>query len=233
MPIKAVIFDLDGTITSYNLEYKVIRAEARGYLLKMGVPASVLEINESIFDMLKKTDLFMKNAGKSEKTIQQIRKEVFRIAEKHELEAAALTNILPGAVDTLKALKSTGLKLALCTVNSQKTANYILKRFILSEYFDATVTREEVNYVKPHPSHLEAALKSLEVEMSETVVVGDSVCDMQAARELNTFAIGLTTGVSTKEQLMNAGAHYVITTIIDLPTLIKCINKEDIEKTDV
>jgi len=227
VPIKAVIFDLDGTLTSFNLDYKLVRAEVRGYLLKMGVPASVLKVNENIFDMLKKTELFMKNSNKTENIINQIRKEALSITEKHELEAATTTNLLPGAYDTLKMLKSTGLKIALCTINSQKTTNYILKRFKLTEFFDATIPRESVVDVKPHPDHLEAALKVLEIAPSETLVVGDSVSDMQGAKELNVLAVGLTTGVSIKEQLMNAGANYIITSITDLPVLIDCINKKE------
>lgn len=226
MPIKAVIFDLDGTITSFNLDYKEARAEVRGYLLKMGVPASVIGVNENIFEMLKKTELFMRNSGKTESVIEGIRKEALGIAEKYELEAASSTNLLPGTIDTLKNLRTSNLKMALCTLNSQKTTNYILNRFKLTEYFDVTVPRETTNSVKPHPEHLEIALKSLGIPTDETVVIGDSASDMKVAKELNILAIGLTTGVSTREQLSREGANYVITSITDLPTLIERINKE-------
>lgn len=231
MPIKAVVFDLDGTITSFNLDYKVVRAEVRGHLLKMGVPASVLNVNETVFEMLKKTELFMKNSGKTDSAKERIRKEVFSIAEKYELEAATSTNLLPGVIDTLKALRIAGLKIALCTLNSQKTTNYILTRFKLTEYFDTTVPRDNVISVKPHPEHLETALNALSISATETMVIGDSVSDIKVAKELNALAVGLTTGVSTQEQLAREGANYVITSITDLPILIECINKEDQEQT--
>ena len=60
MPIKAVIFDLDGTIASFNLDYLTVRAEVRSYLMRNGLPASILATNESIFDMLKKAEIFLK-----------------------------------------------------------------------------------------------------------------------------------------------------------------------------
>ena len=225
MRVKAVIFDLDGTLASFNLDYKTVRAEVRGYLLNMGVPASVLSVNESIFEMLRKTDIFVKNSGKPQKVLEEIRNEALAIAEKYELEAAINTSLLPGVVETLKALKQKGLKIGLCTINGEKSTNYILKRFGIADFFDAVVPREKVNYVKPDPAHLEATLNALGVAAKDAMVVGDGSVDMRSAKELKAIAVGLPTGVSTIEQLMSNGANYIITSITDLPVLIEKINK--------
>ncbi len=231
MVIKAVIFDLDGTIAAFNLDYKTVRAEVRGYLLNSGVPASLITVNENIFEMLKKTELSMSNAGKSAEAVAEIRMKAMSIAEKYELEAAMGTSLLPGAVKTLKDLRKMGLKIALCTINSLISAEYIVKRYKLSEYFDAVVSRNQVAKFKPNPEHCNAALKTLGVFASETVVVGDSVTDMEAAVEIKATSVGLPTGVSTREQLVNQGANYIITSITDLPILIERIN--NIENVDV
>jgi HAD superfamily hydrolase (TIGR01509 family) len=222
--IKAVIFDLDGTIASFNLDYKAVRGEVRGYLLRMGVPASLLSANESIFEMLEKTEIFVKNSGKPE-TIKEIRKEALAIAEKYELEAARDTSLLPGANETLKTLKRMGLKIGLFTLSGDKSARYILQRFKLGDFFGVTVPRNKVNYVKPNPEHLEMALKVLGVAPEEAVVVGDSNVDMESAKELKAIAVGLPTGTSTIEQLTRHGANYIMTSITDLPVLIDKINK--------
>lgn len=225
MDVKAVVFDLDGTIVSFNLDYKALRGEVRGYLMRMGVPASVLSVKNSLFEMLKKTEIFVKNSGKSAEVIEEIRNEVLAIAEKYELEAARDTSLLPGAGETLTVLKRRGLKIGLFTLNSDKAANYILQRFKLSEFFGVTIPRNKVNFVKPNPEHLEMALKVLGVAPEETVVVGDSNVDMQSAKELKAIAVGLPTGTSTIEQLKRNGANYIITSITDLPVLIEKINK--------
>ena len=60
MPIKAVIFDLDGTLTGFNLDYKTLRAEVRGYLISRGIPTSLLKVNESIFECCKKQRYILK-----------------------------------------------------------------------------------------------------------------------------------------------------------------------------
>ena len=223
MTIKAVIFDLDGTIAAFNLDYMTLRSEVRGFLIRSGVPSSVLFVNESIFDMLNKTEIFLKNSGKSSRTIDKVRNEALAIAERHELEAAKTTSLLPNVVETLKALKEMGLKIGLCTVNSEKSVAYILKRFRIANFFDAVIPRNKVKHVKPSGEHLEAVLKALKISPKEALLVGDATRDMDCARDLKAVAVGLSTGVSTQKDLINAGANYLVTSIADLPSLVETI----------
>lgn len=225
MTVKAVVFDLDGTLASFNINYRAVRADVRSFLIRIGLPASVLSVNESVFEMLKKTEIFMKNNGRSEKDFMEVRAKVLAIAEKYELEAARTTSLLPGVSETLKVLKQKNLKIGLCTVSSWKSTNYILKCFGIAEYFDVVVPREAVKYVKPHPEHLEAALKALGVKPQETLVVGDGVGDIKCAKELKAIAAGLTTGISSPKELIDAGAEYIITSIMDVPKLIQQIDE--------
>jgi HAD superfamily hydrolase (TIGR01549 family) len=226
MPIKAVVFDLDGTLASFNLDYKVVRAEVRSFLIKKGLPASILSTNESIFEMLEKTEIFLKNNSKSKKAIKEIHGKALAIAEKYELEAAKSTSLLPGVAETLKALKRMGLKIGLFTINSEKSTNYVLKRFRIASLFDAVIPRNSVKHVKPNSEHLEAALKALRVNSDEAIVVGDGISDMKCAKELKAIAVGLPTGISSPKNLVNSGANYIITLITDMPMLIEQINIE-------
>lgn len=226
MTIKAVVLDLDGTISTFNLDYKTLRAEVRGYLIKMGVPTSVLNVNENIFDMLKKAELFMTNKRKLG-LIEEINKQSMNIAEKYELEAAMSTSLLPGALETLKDLRKMGLKIGLCTVNSRNSTEHILNQFKLDEFFDSITTREKVAHVKPNPEHCQATLKGLGVDAAEAVVVGDSVNDIIGAKEIKAIAVGLITGSVPQERLIDAGANYIVTSITDLPALVEKINRAE------
>ena len=225
MPVEAVIFDLDGTLANFNLDYKTLRAEVRSYLIRTSVPASLLNVNESIFEMLKKAEIFVKNNGKPAGTFEEVRSQAFAIAEKYEMEAASTTSLQPGANETLKELKRMNLKMGLCTTSSDKAANYILQRFKIEDFFQIVVPRNKVKYVKPNTEQFELALKALGARPKATVIVGDSTVDMQSAKELKAIAVGLPTGLSTMEQLMNNGANYIITSLTDLPVLIKKINE--------
>ncbi len=225
MPVKAVIFDLDGTVASFNLDYRKVRALVKGYLTEKGVPASLLSLDESVFEMLRKTEAWARSQGKPAEFIEEIRREALATTEEYELEAAETTNPMPGVVDALKALRGTGLKIGLCTINSEKSVNRILERFGIAGLFDVAVPRNRVRHVKPDPEHLEAALGVLGSLPEETLVVGDSRVDMQSAKELGAVAVGLPTGVSKIEQLMEGGADYIVTSMADLPLLIKKLNE--------
>lgn len=225
MPIEAVIFDLDGTLASFNLDYKTLRAEVKNHLQKRGVPESVLSQRESIFEMLKKAEIYFKNASKSNEVFVEVQKESLAIAEKFEFEAASSTSLIPGALETLKSLKRMNIKIGLCTINSQKAASFILQRFQIAEFFDAVVTRDKVKYVKPNPEHFETALTMLGVRPESALVVGDSSIDMQSAKELRAIAVGIPTGMATLEQLTQNGANFIITQISDLTCLVEKINK--------
>jgi phosphoglycolate phosphatase len=226
MPVKAVIFDLDGTVASFNLDYVTVRADVRSYLMRIGLPGSILPTNESIFEMLKMAEIFLKNNGKSERAVGKVRNEALAIAERYELEAAKTTGLLPGVFEALEDLKSAGLKIGLCTINSEKSTNYILKRFGISKFFDAITPRDKVKRVKPSAEHLQATLRALHVKPGEAVLVGDASRDMQCARELNVAAVGLPTGVSSEKELTASGASYVVTSLSELPTLVGMINRK-------
>ena len=226
MPIEAVIFDLDGTLANFNLDYKALRSEVRSYLMRTGVPDSVLNINESIFEMLTKAEIYVKNNGKPNETFEDIRSQALAIAEKYEMEAAATTSLLPVANEALKELKQMNVKMGLCTTSSEKSACFILHRFKIDDYFQIVVPRNKVKYVKPHTEQFELALKTLGARPQATIIVGDSTVDMQSAKELKAVAVGLTTGIASTKQLMSNGANYIITSLNDLAVLIKKINKD-------
>ena len=226
MPVQSVIFDLDGTLAHFNLDFKMLRGEVRSYLIRMSVPTSVVNVNESIFEMLKKTEIFLKNSCKPAEAFNEVRTQALAIAEKYEMEAASTTSLQVGANEMLKELKRMKIKMGLCTTNSEKATNYILQRFKIQDFFQVVVPRNKVKDVKPSTESFELALKTLNTHPKDTVIVGDSIVDMQSITELKAIAVGFPTRVSTIEQLKHNGANYIITSLADLPVLIKEINKD-------
>jgi phosphoglycolate phosphatase len=226
--IKAVIFDLDGTLKEFNLDTKACRTKIINLLTQQGFSHSLFSLNESAFDMLKKVEKSLATDGR-ESQFTKVREMVFSVVEEFELEAARTAKIFEDTAETLKALRDMKLKIALCTISSEKTTRYVLERFRLEQFFDAVVTRESVSEVKPHPKHLEAALDALNVGSQDAVLVGDSVKDIACAVQLNVLAVGVTTGLSSLKELTCSGAHYVASSVTDIPILVEQLNRRTVE----
>ena len=139
MPVKAVIFDLDGTLIEFRFDYRVVRAEVKQFLVSSGFPPSLFSVNESVFDMLKKVEVFMRNNGKNRDEIEDVREKALSIVEKFELEAVRQTSLIPGAQETLEELKRMNLKLGLFTLNSSNATMQVLKRFRSVSYTHLTL----------------------------------------------------------------------------------------------
>jgi phosphoglycolate phosphatase len=225
-----VILDLDGTIVPFNLDYRSARAEVIDFLGSRGFPRSLFSLNESVFEMLKKVEVTVKNQGKSDKDFTELKRAVLALLEKYEMKGASSNNLIPGTVETLRALKIKKLKLALFTVNGEKSTNHILDTFNLRQFFDAVITRDSAPFLKPNPAHLQKVLDALKVKPEEAIVVGDHVGDMKSAKELNVFAVGALSGISSARDLTQAGANCLISSLFDLTMLIEDLNKAQNEK---
>ena len=221
--IKAVIFDLDGTLTEFNLDVKACRTEVIQNLSQQGIPKELFSLNESAFDMLLKVSKFL-GSNEDKQKIEKLRKIVFAIVEKHELHAAKKTKMFPQIPETLRTLKGMNQKIALCTISSEVASGHILNQFDIKQFFDFVFPRESVTKVKPHPEHLQVVLDALKLSPHETVLVGDSTKDVLCASRLNILAVGVTTGLSSRIQLINSGANYIISAVSEVPKLISKLN---------
>jgi hypothetical protein len=71
------------------------------------------------------------------------------------------------------------------------------------------ITRDQVQYAKPNPDLFLAAAQQLGVEIGASVVVGDSVWDLLAARRASALGVGLLSGGYGQDELEKAGAYRV------------------------
>ena len=78
------------------------------------------------------------------------------------------------------------------------------------------ITRDQVDYAKPDPDLFLAAAKRLGVDISDSVVVGDSVWDLLAAQRARTLGVGLLSGGYGRDELERAGAYRVYQDPADL-----------------
>jgi len=163
MPLKLVIFDLDGTLLEPALDFSAIRAE-------IGLPPALpmLEVMETLGPVA--------------------RRRAYAILDRHEAEAAGRSKLMPGAKELLAALRRRGLKLAVLTRNSRVSVDAACRRHGLE--FDAVSTRE-THQPKPDPDGVHGLMKTFGAAAGETVVVGDYRFDIEAGRGAGVRTVAL------------------------------------------
>jgi HAD superfamily hydrolase (TIGR01549 family) len=152
--LKAVIFDLDGTIIDVPYDWHLIKE-------KLGTQGAPILFYLS----------GLKEPEKSEK---------MRLLEEYEEKATAKAVLKKGIPRLMGFLEEKGIKKILVTNNSRKNVALLLKRFNLD--FDYILTRESGLW-KPSGAPFLAAMKKLGIERDECCVIGDSHFDIKAAQE--------------------------------------------------
>ncbi|MFX1394066.1 MAG: HAD family hydrolase [Promethearchaeota archaeon] len=192
--IKAIIWDLDGTIIHFKIDFIRARRAANKILKKHGI--SNLTIKKSIFENVKtSTDIF-KSMGYNPQKIEKILKKINGEVSKIELEAANIATMIKGIDQVLEFVRKKNLAQAIFTLNNSKNAEVSLDKVNLSNYFDFIAGRDNVKNPKPHPDHLLYICENLGVNTSEILIIGDNARDIEGALNVNARSIALLTKIS-------------------------------------
>jgi HAD superfamily hydrolase (TIGR01509 family) len=142
---------------------------------------------------------------------QVTREETERLRQFHAEEYARLVGQvrpLPGARELLDHLTRTGVPWAIATSGWRDSAQPALDLLGIPRDFPV-VTRDQVRHAKPDPDLFLAAARGLAVSVENSVVVGDSVWDLLAARRARALGVGLLSGGYGEDELTRAGAYRV------------------------
>jgi HAD superfamily hydrolase (TIGR01509 family) len=222
LKVKAVVIDMDGTITNFNLDYMAARRRALQELERLNLRTP--EINEQVSLYIILNEL---KTNMDPEAFTKLRATFYSYFEQMEAKAAEEVSLYPGAVDTLRKLKSQSLKLGLVTNNGRAGTNVTLKRHHIEELFDSVVTRDDCEEMKPDSAPIRKVLKELRVDPEEAILVGDGVMDIMAAKAAGLVSVAVATGPFPNERLLRAEPDYLLSSINDVPTLIDRLKSPD------
>ncbi|HZC80789.1 MAG TPA: HAD family hydrolase [Nitrospiraceae bacterium] len=205
------MFDLDGTLVDSVYQHVLAWREA---LEKLGIELSVWRIHRRIG----MSGGLLINALLREIGRRLTKAEATKLLRlHHEAYAGRVSQVrvLPGTLDLLACLSRAGVPWAIATSGRLESARPILDLLRLRPDVPV-ITRDQVERAKPDPDLFLAAAKRLGVPISESIVVGDSVWDLLAARRARALGVGLLSGGYGEEELERAGAYRVYQDPADL-----------------
>src|SRR4051812_9060594 len=201
---SAFLFDLDGTLIDSVYQHVIAWREA---LEEVGLSLAVWKIHRRIG---MSGGLFV-TALRRELGSHLDDETVARLPDLHArayLGHYESVRPLPGATELLAELTEQGIPWAIATSGEERSAGRARALLGLDEGVPM-VTRDEVRYAKPDPDLFLTAAARLGVEIADTIVVGDSVWDLLAARRAGALAVGLLSGGYGVGEFIYAGAFRV------------------------
>jgi HAD superfamily hydrolase (TIGR01549 family) len=207
----AFLFDLDGTLVDSVYQHVLAWREA---LEAGGIYLAVWRIHRQIgmsgglFVNALARETGRSLSAEEVERIQQVHAEAFK-------RYSSQVRPQPGAAELLSYLTASKVPWAIATSGRLESASLSLR--LLGINTDVPIiTRDMVQHAKPDPDLFLAAAEKLGVDIGDSVVVGDSIWDLLAARRARALGVGLLAGGYGREELERAGAYRVYNDPADL-----------------
>lgn len=186
--IKAVIFDLDNTLIDFMKMKRIACEEAVDAMIDAGLNLPKKKALDELYKIyfregLEDPTIFQKFLKKVTGSVDY-KKLAYAIVAYRDARAGFLRPY-PRAKETLIKLKEKGLKLAIVSDAPKLKAWIRLVNMKIDDFFDVVVGLEDTGRLKPSRLPFKAALKMLNVQPSECLMIGDNPSrDMKGARAL-------------------------------------------------
>lgn len=220
--IKLVVFDKDGTLIDIHHYWGSMLRLRSTFLVEKYIYESKEEIIEELLDSMgidtkrnkiksegpvgiKPRKVIIESAFKvlkkyvsrlSEDDVSKVFKEVDR---KSIEKLTDFVRPLPGALNFLNKLKENGIKSSLATTDLTERAKLAMSALNAQEYFDVIAGADLVENTKPAPDLVELISKQTKIPVENTLVVGDSMPDLNMAKNANCIFLGVKTGLYNSE----------------------------------
>jgi HAD superfamily hydrolase (TIGR01509 family) len=206
--LKAVLFDIDGTLVDSN--YLHVEAWDRAFA-EVGHPVNAWRIHRSIG--MDSSKLLESLLGDDAERLGDAAK-----ARNSEIYAGMTDRLrsFDGAQDLLHAIDGLGLQVVLATSAPPEELESLRAVLDIEDAISEITSASDVETAKPSPDIVQVALKKAGVDADEAVFVGDAVWDITAAGAAGVRAIGVRSGGVSAQELLEAGAVAVYDDARDL-----------------
>ncbi|MCE5259961.1 MAG: HAD family hydrolase [Chloroflexi bacterium] len=218
-PIRAILFDLDGTLVVAANRWSERLAIRLRFLNRVFPQMNTRRLAKRLVNSLELSTtygmLWLEHLG--------VGSSFFGLADRVRrskgLATRSASTLIPGSIELLKQLGQQ-YSLAVVTTRRRKEAEAFLAAADIGRYFQIIVTRSDCWHIKPHPSPVRKAAQLLDAKPIECLMVGDTMLDMRSACRAGARAAGVLTGYDEREELVRAGAEVVLEDASQLPAYL-------------
>lgn len=215
--IHHICFDLDGTIIDSNKTiYEATKYSLTQLKIKFDTNEEIFagKIGQHFIDMF---EAFEIKVPDFEKFINIYKENYFKFIN--------YSSVYPGFPEVLYNLINRGIKISLLTTKAQDQADTIIDHFELRKYFDLIRGRRNGIAHKPSAEPLLLICKDLNMQISNTLMVGDTELDIQCGKNAGALTCGLTYGYRTREFIEMENPDFILDSIMDLEKILRIMKK--------
>lgn len=208
MPLRGVVFDLDGVLI--DSIHAMREAFRRAYVETGGTGPPPF-------------DEYLSNLGRHMPDILRLMDlpaEMYPIFVRHSRELVHRVTPYPGAAELLDGLRAAGLALGVATGKARDRADHVLAAVGLLDRLDSVTGSDEVRHGKPAPDIVLLALDRLGLAPDEAVMVGDSTLDLLAGRAAGVPVAAAVWGQGSRDELLASEPDLVAGSCAELGTLL-------------
>ena len=132
-------------------------------------------------------------------------REIFQVCRKK-----MVPNLFPHVMETLAALKDSGYVLTIASSRSYGSLKEFLQEMGIAPYISYVLGANSVTHAKPHPEPVLKTMADMGITADETLVVGDMPVDIQMGKGAGARTCAVTYGNASRDELIAAGADFVI-----------------------
>ena len=205
MSVKAVLFDLDGTLLNTIDDL----ANAVNYALnKEGYPTH--DVEKFKYFVGNGTDLMIKRAlPEDKKDMAYVEKLKPIYVQYYDAHSDIFTRPYDGILELLKELKEKGIKLAVVSNKIDCMTQLVIEQYF-PDTFDFVSGQKDGYAVKPDPDLALLATEKLGVKPSDCLFVGDTGVDAATGKNAGIFTVGVLWGFRDEAELLENGANAII-----------------------
>ncbi len=220
LSVKAVLFDLDGTLLDTAPDLVAAANAMLGELVLPELDAESIKnfIGGGITTLVKRTLA----ASLENEPDAQLLESALPLYEKHYVEVMLnQTRPFPGVVEGLQAMRAQGLHLACVTNKAERFTRPLLGATGLLDFFELLVCGDNLPKKKPDPLPLRHACEHFGVEPREVLLIGDSPLDTQAARAAGCHIFCVPYGYNQGRDVRELDCDAIVATLRDAAKLLQ------------